>query len=109
LRRLVLDGRIEPHDIVLACCLDEEVARLPEIAATLQDRARTSAQPLLQTRILALGLHHAELGDNPHLHPTARALLALDAASRAKLVTPPGRLAALLARVPLLLPEEGYR
>ena len=84
LRRLVLDGRIEPDNIVLACCLDEEVARLPEIAASLPDRARTSAQPLLQTRLLALGVHDAALGDNPHLHPTARALLALDAASTRK-------------------------
>jgi hypothetical protein len=109
LRRLVSDGRIEPDDIVLSCCLDAAVAALPEIAARLPDFARTSMQPLLQTRLLALGLHHDELVQNPHLHATPRSLLALDAVSRSRLVMQPGRLSALLARVPLALPDEGYR
>lgn len=109
LRRLVLDGRIAPGDIVLACCLDADVAALPEVAASLAECARTSAQPLLQARLLALGLHRDELAHNPHLHATPRALLALDDVSRARLVSQPGRLAAFLARVPLVLPEGGYR
>jgi hypothetical protein len=109
LRQLVLDGRLEPDDIILACCLDAELAALPEIATALPNLARASAQPLLQVRLVALGLHHEELGHNPHLHATPRSLLALSADARAKLVTPSGRLAALLARVPLTLPVEGYR
>src|SRR5262249_23481753 len=48
LRRLLVEGRIVPDDIVLACCLDEEVAALPEVAGSLAERARTSVQPLLQ-------------------------------------------------------------
>ena len=109
LRRLVIDEQVEPDEIVLACCLDAQVAALPAVAAHLLHLAETSAQPLLQTRLLALGLHHAELARNPLLHPTPRSLFALDAVSRSKLVAHPGRLAALLARVPLILPESGYR
>jgi hypothetical protein len=47
-RRLVVDGRIEPDDVVLACCLDAEVAKLPGVLASLAARARTTVQPLLQ-------------------------------------------------------------
>jgi hypothetical protein len=109
LRRLVLDGRIEPDDIVLACCLDRDVAEIAEIRTGLAAAARSSAQPLLQARMVALATFDGDLAGNKALHPTPRALLALDPGSRAKLVGQPARLAALLARVPLLLPEAGYR
>lgn len=109
LRKLVLEERIEPDELVLACCLDPDLAAVSEIAASLPRCALSSIQPLLQARILALGAHHELLAHNPYLHATPRALLALDAASRAKLVGHPGRLASLLARVPLVLPQEGYR
>jgi hypothetical protein len=109
LRHLVLDRQIEPDEIVLACCLDAEVAALPEVADSLGERALTSGQPLLQARLIALGLRQQDLTRNPRLHATPRALLALDEVSRTKLVGQPGRLAAFLARVPLLLPEEGHR
>jgi hypothetical protein len=109
LRWLVVEGRIAPDDIVLACCLNAEVAALPEVESSLAERARTSVQPLLQSRLIALDRYRDELARNPHLHATPRALLGLDDASRARLVDQPGRLAAFLARVPLLLPEEGYR
>ena len=61
LRRLLVEGRIEPDEIVLACCLDAQVAALPQVAPRLSDLAGTSEQPLLQTRLLALGLHEQEL------------------------------------------------
>jgi hypothetical protein len=109
LRRFVADGQIEPDEIVLACCLDADVAAVPEVAASLSRHAQASVQPLLQARLVALGSYRDELAQNPHLHATPRALLALDEASRAKVVAQPGRLSAFLARVPLILPEAGYK
>jgi hypothetical protein len=108
LAQLVLDARIEPDDVVLACCLDRRVAETPEIASSLAARATTTVQPLLQVRLVTLGLHTGDVAQNPNLHDTARALLALDARSRASITQRPARLWALLARVPLILPEHGY-
>jgi hypothetical protein len=108
LRRLVVDSRIEVDDVILACCLDPEIAGLAPVASRLQHLAASTEQPLLQARLFAFDLHVASLRANPKLHETVRALLDLDPALRAKLVSHPARLAALLARLPLLLPAEGY-
>jgi hypothetical protein len=108
LAQLVLDARIEPEDVVLACCLDRRVADAPEVASSLAAHAATTAQPLLQVRLVALALHTEAVAQNPNLHETARALLALDARHRASIAQRPARLWALLARVPLILPEQGY-
>jgi len=63
----------------------------------------------LQVRLVAFGLATEELAArNREMHPTARSLLALDALARERLVSVSGRLAALLARVPLLLPDGGH-
>ncbi len=109
LRRLVLDDLIEIDEIVLACCLDPDVARSHRVMLLLPDLARSTRQPLLQVRLLATGLHGDVLVQNPALHATVMSLLSLDVAARAKLLAHPARLAALLARVPLVLPEAGYR
>jgi hypothetical protein len=37
LRRLVMDGEIEADDVVLACCLDDQVALKAEVAGRLHD------------------------------------------------------------------------
>lgn len=108
-RRLVLDGKIEVDEIVLALCLDAEIVRLPAVAAMISDLGRNTAQPLLQVRLLGQGDFRPELATNPWLHETARALMDIDEASRAKVLGHPARLSALLARVPLVLPEAGYR
>jgi hypothetical protein len=105
---LVVDGHVEADDVVLACCMDRRVADVPEVLSSLGLRARTTAQPLLQLRLVAFGLHAEQVAQNPNLHETARALLALDEASRTRLTQHPGRLWALLARVPLVLPANGY-
>jgi hypothetical protein len=105
---VVLDARIEADEVVLACWLDRRVAEAPEIASSLAAHATTTAQPLLQVRLVALSLHTGEVGQNPNLHETARALLALDARRRASITEHPARLWALLSRVPLVLPGQGY-
>jgi hypothetical protein len=109
IRRLVLDGRIEVDEVVLALCLDAEVARLPAVAGILSSLARSTAQALLQVRLLGLDEFGRDLVENPRLHETARALIELDDASREKVLGHPARLSALLSRVPLVLPEAGYR
>ncbi len=109
LRRLVLDQVIEIDEVVLACCLDPDIAQSPHVASLLRVCAGTSRQPLLQTRLAACGLHLDLLSANPSLHPTVKALLSLADGPRAMLLEHPTRLAALLARVPLLLPDQGYR
>jgi hypothetical protein len=109
LRSLVLRNLILPDEIVLALCLDDEVSRLPMIAPTLEQLSSTTSQPLLQVRLIALGVPLAGLQSNPTLHETPASLLALDRSRREKLVAHPSRFATLLARVPLLLPAEGYR
>lgn len=109
IRRLVLDGKIEVDEVVLALCLDAEVMRLPMVAAMTSRLARSTAQPLLQVRLLGSGDLRRELMENRLLHETTRALIALDEASRGKVLGHPARLSALLARVPLVLPEVGYR
>ncbi len=108
LRALVRQGLARIDDCVLACCLDGDIARLPRVAELLASRAAQSDQPLLQTRIAALSLYTDELLSNPRLGATPKALLALDATSRAKLIGHPARLAALLSRIPLILPAEGH-
>jgi hypothetical protein len=108
LRRLVLDGAIEIDEVILACCLDREVAAREDVTGRLRDLAGRTRQPLLQTRLLALGLGTAELLANPDLHPTVRSLAALDTGTRSKLVDHPARFAALLARIPLVLPDSGH-
>src|SRR5262249_10290825 len=108
LRQLVLDEQIEVDDVVLACCLDSAVAANAQVAPLLGRYAQTSRQPLLQTRLFACVLHFDPLSRNPSLHPTVKALFALERKACEKLVGSPARLAALLARVPLLLPEGGY-
>jgi hypothetical protein len=109
LRRLLLDRTIEPDEVVLACCLDEEVAALDEVKAKLADIAESTSQPLLQLRLIAMNTEVSRVASNPHLSDTARALLTLEPAAKAKLVDHPARLSALLAKVPLLLPEAGHR
>jgi hypothetical protein len=108
LAHLVLEGAIEIDDVVLACCLDRDVAAHPAVAPTLAERAAATSQPLLQVRLAALDLQLDRLAQNPTLHATARALIALAPAARAKLVEHPARLAALLARIPLELPPGGH-
>lgn len=108
LRYLVMRDRIEIDEIVLALCLDLEVSELPEVAPMLPSLASSSAQALLQVRLIALGLHLDLLRKNPNSHPTALSLLELAAAARSKLVSHPARFSALLARIPLSLPEGGY-
>jgi hypothetical protein len=111
LRYLVLRGSIEPDEVVLACCLDAEVARLDEVSAALLPRMRSTRQPLLQARLLACAPGDAatSLADNPALHPSVASLLAVGADVRKKILDHPARLAALLAKLPLELPEHGYR
>jgi len=108
LRDLVLGDRVEVDDVILACCLDEQVAASPKVSRLLAHYARESEQPLLQTRLFAWEIHPDLLSQNPSLHVTVKALFTLDEKARDKLVKNPARLAALLARVPLLLPEGGY-
>jgi hypothetical protein len=108
LRRLLLDARIEVDDVVLACCLDPEIAGLPTVSAGLEAMAASTRQPLLQARLTAFELHAEAVRANPHLHDAVRAVLGLDAGLRAKLVSHPARLAALLSRLPLELPAAGY-
>jgi hypothetical protein len=108
LQRLLLDRATRPDETLLACCLDERVASLPEVAVALPRLAESSGQPQLQIRLIALDREVARVAANPNLHPTARSLLTLDPVVKAKLVAHPGRLAALLAKVPLLLPAGGY-
>ncbi len=108
LRRLVLDSRIEVDDVILACCLDPEIAGLPNVSAQLDIVAASTRQPLLQARLTAFDLHVEAVRANPHLHDAVRAVLGLDAGLRAKLVSHSARLAALLSRLPLELPAVGY-
>jgi len=109
LRFLVTRNLVEADEVVLSLCLDAEVAKLASVGPVLGDLAEHTAQPLLQTRLIATGLELERLTANPDLHPTAQSLLQLDEPTRGKLLTHPARLAAFLARVPLLLPPEGYR
>lgn len=109
LRFLVRCGEATPDEIVLACCLDGELAGAPTVVEKLPELASTGTQPLLQIRLVAHGLHRDRLAANPALHATAQALLGLAPEVREKLIGHPARLAALLSRVPLLLPEQGYR
>jgi hypothetical protein len=109
LRFLVARNLVEADEIVLSLCLDSELAERPDVATMLRDLAERTAQPLLQTRLIAAGVELPRLTANPSLHPTAEALLQLDDQTRGKLLTHPARFAAFLARVPLFLPAEGYR
>jgi hypothetical protein len=109
LRFLVIRNLAEVDEIVLSLCLDRELAELASVGPMARELAAHTAQPLLQTRLVATGLELERLAANPNLHPTAHALLQLDESTRAKLLTHPARFAAFLARVPLLLPPEGYR
>ena len=111
LSEMLKAGDIEADETVLCCCLDAATASLAGVAARLPALASATAQPLLQTRLVALddpGLM-TRLASNPQLDEAARALIGLDAATRAKVVSVPGRLAALLSRLPLHLPPEGHR
>lgn len=108
LRHLVLAGRVEADEVVLACCLDGDVARLEHVASRLSQLAGETEQPLLQARLAALGLELARLSANPRRHSAVRALLSLDPVTRARIVARPARLAALLAQLPLLLSAEGH-
>src|SRR5262249_16642857 len=76
LRSLVLRNSIAADEIVLALCLDDEVSRVSSIGARLEELAATSSQPLLQVRLVALGVHRTVLQSNPALHETPRSLLA---------------------------------
>jgi hypothetical protein len=110
LRYLLLRGQIEPDEIVLAICLDEETARLPEVAAQVPALVQSTRQPLLQVRLLAQAFGEAEaaLRGNASLHPAVASLLSLGVETRKKVLAHPARLAALLAKLPLELPPEGY-
>jgi len=111
LRELLTAGDIQVDEIILACCLDTATARIVGVAERLPALAAATAQPLLQVRLVALedrGLM-TRLAANGRLEGVARALIDLDAATRAKVVTVPARLAALLSRLPLHLPPEGHR
>jgi hypothetical protein len=108
LRTLVLAQRAAPDPIVLACCLDAELAALPTVGPSLPSLARSTEQPLLQARLLALGSHDDALAANPQLHAALRTLRSLDPILRAKVLDRPERFAALLARLPLVLPKEGH-
>jgi hypothetical protein len=100
----VLDASWAIDEVVLAVALDPTIAaRVGE--AELERLARTTAQPLLQARLAALGL---PLAANPAIHEALRPVLALPASARDKILSHPGRLSALLARLPLLLPEGGW-
>ncbi len=109
LAALVLAGEIEPDELVLACCLDAPVA------STLHERlgalASSTQQPLLQVRLLALGptlLAPSLLFANPHLSATVRAVMTLEPPQRDKLLGHGARLGALLAKLPLVLPRDGF-
>ena len=84
------------------------IAAQPRVIPLLGELAASSGQPLLQTRLVAFNIAAAEVARNPALHATVRSLIALDEGTRNKIVGYPERLAALLARLPLLLPEAGY-
>ena len=108
LRGLLVGGKTAPGEVILACCLDATVISLPSVSVLLLELARTTIQPQLQIRILA----HAPdrtgaLLSNPALHATTKSLIALPDETRQKIVGAPARLAALLAKTPLLLPPEG--
>lgn len=108
LRALVGVGKVPPHEVVLACCLDESIAVSPDVAAVLPNLARMTTQPLLQVRVLAFAPHLGHVvAANAALHPTAKALLELPEETRRKLLVAPARLSALIAKTPLLLPEGG--
>jgi hypothetical protein len=108
LRELIRAGRAPVSEVVLACCLDEALARAPDVARSLPPLARSTAQPLLQIRILACAPELTPLlAANAELKPTAKSLLALPEATRQKLLGAPARLSALLAKTPLVLPDEG--
>ncbi len=109
LRGMLVAGRAAPDEVLLACCLDASVTLLPSVSERLLELARTTAQPQLQIRIVA---HAPELNagllSNPALHATTKSLLALPDETRNKIVRAPARLAALLAKTPILLPPEGF-
>lgn len=109
LRGLLVEGRAAAGEVVLACCLDGTICSLPDVAECLIELAPTTRQPQLQIRILA---HATELTsallENPALHPTTKSLIELPDAIRDKIVRAPARLAALLAKTPVLLPAEGF-
>jgi hypothetical protein len=108
LRELVTAGRVEPHEVVLACCLDPALAALPDVQRVLPSLAQSTTQPLLQIRVLACVPSLATaVAANPALHATAKALLALPEETRGKILRSPTRLSALIAKTPLLLPESG--
>jgi hypothetical protein len=108
LRDLVTSGRIDPHEVVLACCLDAALAELPDVQRALPSLARSTAQPLLQIRMLAcVPSLESAIAANPALHPTTKALLALPLETRRKVLGAPARLSALVAKTPLLLPAGG--
>ena len=82
------------------------------VGTRLERLAAATTQPLLQTRLLALGPGApgaSLLLSNPALHTTVRAVITLDGEQRAKLLGNPARLAALLSKLPLVLPAEGFR
>jgi hypothetical protein len=107
LRALVLERELAPGEVVLACCLDREIAELPEVRSQLVAFARSTVQPLLQVRLLAASLvDPGVIATNPNLHPTVRSVLSLEPALRQKLLATPARVAALLSRLPLLLPDS---
>jgi hypothetical protein len=81
------------------------------MAIDLAAIAATTRQPLLQARALAIAEGESLLAQaklNPYVHPTVQAVIALDSASRDKLLKQAIRLHALLARLPLVLPEQGH-
>ena len=85
------------------------MAALPEVSSRVSELASRTIQPLLQARLLVCGAEAGRLAQNPDLHPTVRSLLSLDPTAQEKLLGQPARFAALLARIPLFLPAEGYR
>ncbi len=103
-RASFFDGSWAIDEIVLAVALDRAMSERLD-GAEMERLAATTAQPLLQARLLALG---ASLDGNPNICDALRPVLALPDETRAKIMGHPGRFAALLARLPLLLPKAGW-
>src|SRR5581483_5443245 len=91
LARLVLDGAVVADEVVLACCLDERLAKTLD-PAMLAKLAASTRQPLLQARSLALGGALTEhVAANPATSAPVRALLSLPEDVRAKVTSSPAR------------------
>jgi hypothetical protein len=104
-RQLVMDREWAVDEIVLALSLDASLMAFLGDEA-VRPYASTTAQPLLQARLLSLGL---SLEGNGAIHDALRPVLSLPHPARSKILEHPGRFAAVLARLPLLLPDAGWQ